>query len=380
MGKKRMNADIPEKKKSKPDPVLLAAWILAIISAFFVIPDKEYVGYIDWRSLGILWGLMVVIQGLKENFVFEKIGEVLLKKVSLGWQLSAVLIFMCFFGSMFITNDVTLITFVPFAMMILHSSRREDLMIPVVVLQTVAANMGSMLTPVGNPQNLYLYGVTGMSIGVFLLTMLPYTLTMAALLGISILFLPGKNKPMGRKENFDTVKHFGNKLIISVYSALFLLALLSVLRIAPWYIAVIIIFLAVLLTDPKILFRADYILLLTFIGFFIFTGNMGRITAVKDMLGKLVEGREFYVAVVTSQFISNVPATLLLSDFTEDYRELLLGVNVGGLGTLIASMASLISYKFYSNAYQKSKGRYFIAFTLVNVLFLALLILEHLLL
>ena len=369
-----------EKKKIKLDPVLLAAWLLAVASAFFVKPNKDYIGYIDFRSLGILWGLMVVIQGLKENSVFEKIGQGLLKRVQKGWQVALVLIMMCFFGSMLITNDVALITFVPFAMMILHNCEREDLMIPVVVLQTVAANMGSMLTPVGNPQNLYLYGVTGMSIGDFMGTMLPYTLAMLGLLLLSILFLPGKTKPMGKRQDFEAVKTFGSVKEIVIYAVLFVLALLTVLRVLPWQAMVIIILVVVLLTDPKIVFRADYILLLTFIGFFIFTGNMGHIGDVRYALSKVVEGREFYVGIIASQCISNVPATLLLSDFTRDFKELLLGVNVGGLGTLIASMASLISYKAYGNAYPDKKGNYFLLFTGINVLFLILLTFLHMVL
>ena len=155
------------KSKIKIDPVLCVAWILAAISAYFVHPTKEYLGYIDWRSLGILWGLMVVIQGLKENSVFEKIGEKLLDKVKYQWQLFLVLTGLCFFSAMFITNDVALITFVPFSIMILKNCAKEKAIIPLVVLQTIAANLGSMLTPVGNPQNLYLYGLTGMSIGEF---------------------------------------------------------------------------------------------------------------------------------------------------------------------------------------------------------------------
>ena len=366
-----------EKKKIKLDPVLLAAWLLAVASAFFVKLGKEYIDYIDFRSLGILWGLMVVIQGLKENAVFEKIGQKLLRKVRKGWQLAMMLILLCFFGSMLITNDVALITFVPFAMMILHNCEREDLMIPVVVLQTVAANMGSMLTPVGNPQNLYLYGLTGMPIGTFMGTMLPYTVAMLILLLLSVLLLPGKMQQVGKRSDFDAVRTFGSTREIVIYTALFVLALLTVLRLLDWRIMVGLIAVVVLLTDPKILFRADYILLLTFIGFFIFTGNMGRMGTVRYALGKIVEGREFYVGILTSQFISNVPATLLLSDFTRDFRELLLGVNVGGLGTLIASMASLISYKAYGNAYPDSKGKYFLAFTGVNLLFLFILILLH---
>ncbi len=355
------------------DPVLIAAWALAFASMFFVRPDAGYSSYVDWRSLGILWGLMVVVQGFRENTLFEKTGEILLKRVNRGGQLAAVLVFLCFFAGMLITNDVALITFVPFALMILKHSSREDLMIPVVVLQTVAANLGSMLTPIGNPQNLYLYGLTGMSMGAFLWTMLPLTAFSAALLAVSLLFLPRKNQPIDIHEHYEVMKRFGHRGQILVYTVLFALALLTVLRIVPWYVMVLVILVTALFMNVHVLFHADYSLLLTFIGFFIFTGNISRIPQVKTLLEGFVMGREFVSAAAVSQVISNVPAALLLSDFAGDYTALLQGVNVGGLGTLIASMASLISYKAFVNAYPQRKGRYFLVFTLVNVLFLAAL-------
>ncbi len=365
-------------KKLLSDPVLVIAWILAVISAFIVCPDAQYKGYIDFRSLGILWGLMIIIQGLRENSIFEKIGDMLLSKVKKSWQLAAVLVFLCFVSSMFITNDVALITFVPFALMTLSSCRREDLMIPVIVLQTVAANLGSMLTPIGNPQNLYLYGLTGMGIGEFVLCMLPYSLLAAVLLFASFIFLPGKAKALdGRKKDYNIVRHFGSTKQIVIYLMLFVIALLSVLRLVPWYIMVIAVLAVVAVMDGKILLRADYILLLTFIGFFIFTGNMGRMEFVKESLTKLMAGREFITSVITSQFISNVPATLMLSGFTQNYKELLAGVNVGGLGTLIASMASLISFKAYSNDYKESRGKYLLTFTGVNIVYLLIFIGVH---
>ena len=365
-------------RKIKSDPVLIAAWILAIISAFFVHPGKEYIKYIDFRSLGILWGLMVVVQGFRENSVFEKIGEALLRRVSKGWQVAAALIFICFISSMFITNDVALITFVPFALMTLHNCKREDMMIPVIVLQTVAANLGSMMTPIGNPQNLYLYGITGMGIKEFVSCMLPYTVLAALMLGISIFFLPGKDKKLeDRTEDYNIVKGFGSTLQVVIYSVLFAVALLTVLRIIPFWLMLLVIFITVAVLDGKILLRADYILLLTFIGFFIFTGNMGKIGSVRNILQSIVQGREFVTAIVTSQFISNVPATLLLSDYVSDYRELLIGVNVGGLGTLIASMASLISFKAYTNDYKDKTGKFILLFTAVNILFLVVLSLFH---
>ena len=362
----------------KIDTVLCIAWILAIISAFFVHPSKEYLAYIDFRSLGILWGLMVIIQGLKENSVFDRIAGFLLSKVTKSWQLSAVLIFMCFFGSMLITNDVALITFVPFALMILHNCDREDMMIPTVVLQTVAANLGSMLTPIGNPQNLYLYGLTGISLIGFIKIMLPFSLVSAILLVLSLLIIPGREKSLSKNDRSSITRQFGSKRQIIIYAVLFAIALLTVVRILPWYVFAIIVLVIVGGMDYKILFRADYILLLTFIGFFIFTGNMGRIEVISSFLEKVLIGREFAISVALSQVISNVPATLMLSGFTSDYTSLLIGVNVGGLGTLIASMASLISYKAYSKEYQEKSGKYLLFFTAVNVVFLIALVLTYL--
>ncbi|MCR5670537.1 MAG: citrate transporter [Butyrivibrio sp.] len=363
-----------KKRKLNLDPVLLIAWILAVVSAFFVKPSAAYLGYIDFRSLGILWSLMVIIQGFKENTVFEKIADMLLKKVGKSWQLAAVLIFLCFFGSMLITNDVALITFVPFAIMLLSSCHKEKLMIPVVVLQTVAANLGSMLTPIGNPQNLYIYGSTGMALTEFIGTMLPYSLLSAALLIISLFFLPGKGDKIETSKESLIIGKFGSRIQIIIYSVLFVTALLTVMRILPWYVLLVIVLVIVGGMDYKILLRADYILLLTFIGFFIFTGNMGRIEVVKKFLSSIVAGREFFISIAASQAISNVPATLMLYGFTNNYKELMAGVNVGGLGTLIASMASLISYKAYTKEYKENSGKYLLIFTAVNLLFLIFMI------
>lgn len=364
--------------KIKSDPVLIAAWTLAVISAFFVHPGREYLGYIDFRSLGILWGLMVIVQGLKENGVFEQVAGSLLRRVKNPWQLSLVLVFLCFFSSMFITNDVALITFVPFAIMILKGCHKEKLMIPVVVLQTIAANLGSMLTPIGNPQNLYLFGLTGMPIGSFLGTMLPYTLASAALLVISTVFLPEKKGVLATGGDIPESDKRGSRSQILIYCVLFVIALLTVLRIIPCYVTALIILFTVGIISPKIIGRADYILLLTFVGFFIFTGNMARINAVSDLLKSVVENHEFAVSLIVSQFISNVPATLMLSGFTGNYTQLLIGVNVGGLGTLIASMASLISYKAYTREYRENQGKYLLVFTLMNLLYLAVLVILHL--
>lgn len=366
-----------EKRKISVDPVLCIACILAIISAFIVKPGKEYIGYIDFRSLGILWGLMVVIQGFKENSVFEKIATALLSKVKNGRQLSATLVFLCFFSSMFITNDVALITFVPFALMMLSSCKREDLTVWVVILQTVAANLGSMLTPLGNPQNLYLYGTSGMGLAGFMAVTLPYTVLSFVIILGGVFLLPRGAEPIRLKEEVSTVEKFGSSRQIIVYGILFAAALMTVLGYIPWYISVAAIFFVVLGMDPKILFRADYVLLFTFIGFFVFTGNLGRIDRISEILKDVVRGREFIVSILASQVISNVPATFLLIGFASDIREIIAGVNVGGLGTLIASMASLISYKNYVNEYSDKKGAYLLRFTAVNVIMLICMVVLH---
>ena len=362
----------------KKETVLCCAWVLAIVSMFLVTPDKGYAEYIDFRSLGILWSLMVIMQGLKENGVFEQTGLWLLHKTKRVWQLCAVLIFLCFFSSMFITNDVALITFVPFAIMLLKSCKRSELTIPVVVLQTVAANLGSMSTPIGNPQNLYLYGISNLSLVSFMNNLLPYTGVSFILLTAAILFLPGKSEIVaitedGRKTSVYVHSGIPSGVQDGIYGILFVIALFTVAKIIPLSILMGAVLISVCLMDKGIIKKADYGLLLTFIGFFIFTGNLGRIPAFTTTLASLVAGREVLTGVVASQCISNVPAALLLSGFTGDYKELLVGVNLGGLGTLIASMASLISYKLYVTEYTETKGKYFIFFTLANVFFLIIL-------
>lgn len=349
----------------------MVATILAIASAFIVPPSAEYLGYIDWRVLGILLSLMVVMAGLQKNGMFDALGEALLARTKKVWQLVCVLVFLCFFLSMAITNDVALITFVPFAVVALEKSGLQRLLIPVIVLQTIAANLGSMLTPIGNPQNLYLYNLSGMGMGEFVMVMLPYTCLAFGMLMLSIVFIRGKNEAITTVEQSSENV---SKIKIGVYLALFVLAFLVVLKALPYEAVLAIVLVVVLFMERKVLKDVDYCLLLTFISFFIFTGNIGNIPVIKDTLQQLVEGREVLIGVVSSQAISNVPAALLLSGFTTDYKALLVGVNIGGLGTLIASMASLISYKILANKYNEKKGRYFLWFTLANILFLVVLL------
>ena len=360
----------------KKETVLMVAILLAIVSAFFVTPNRAYIDYIDWRVLGILLSLMIVMAGFQKNGIFDEIGKRLLVRTKNTAQLTGVLVFLCFFSSMLITNDVALITFVPFAVLILRKCKQERLMVLVVVLQTIAANLGSMFTPIGNPQNLYLYQLSGMSMGEFLAYMLPYTAVSGLLLLITIFVLSARKQKISMADcSFETEKEPSDRKKNVVYLILFLLCLLVVARLLPYHVVLAIVLVTVLVTDRMVLKNVDYCLLFTFIAFFIFTGNLGNLSAFKEALQKIVSGRELLVGILASQCISNVPAALLLSGFTEDIRGLLLGVNIGGLGTLIASMASLISYKIYAHNYNRTKGKYLIWFTLANLIFLVVLLL-----
>ncbi len=369
----------------KKDTVLFAATILAISSAFFEKPSLNYVNYIDFRVLGILLSLMIVMAGLQQNGLFDRIGSSLLKRTKNTMQLSAVLIFLCFFFSMLITNDVSLITFVPFAMLTLRKCNQEKLLIPVIVLQTLAANLGSMLTPIGNPQNLYLYNLAEMGMLEFMGIILPYTIASAFLLMISIVIVCRKREkieftleeknPELQKESEYLRKKSARKN--SIYLILFVISLLVVIRVLPYYVALFIVLVTVFIMDRTVLKTVDYSLIFTFIAFFIFTGNIGKIDVIREVLQQLVSGREVLIGIISSQVISNVPAALLLSGFTKNYTKLLIGVNIGGLGTLIASMASLISYKIYAHHYNNKKGQYFLWFTIGNLVYLAALLLLY---
>ncbi|MBO5522990.1 MAG: citrate transporter [Roseburia sp.] len=360
----------------KKETVLSAAIFLALISACFVRPTLSYMEYIDWRVLGILLSLMIVMAGFQKNGLFDEIGMRLLSRTKNTAQLTGVLVFLCFFSSMFITNDVALITFVPFAVLTLRKCRQERLMVLVIVLQTIAANLGSMFTPIGNPQNLYLYQLSGMGLGEFLLFMLPYTAVSGLLLLITIFVLSARKQKLSLENcSFGADRKSFDKKKNVLYFVLFLLCLLVVARLLPYYLALAAVVLAVLFADREVFKNVDYCLLFTFIAFFIFTGNLGNLPAFRSVLEGLVEGRELLVGILASQCISNVPAALLLSGFTENSKGLLLGVNIGGLGTLIASMASLISYKIYARNYNRTKRIYLFWFMVANLLFLAVLVL-----
>ena len=361
----------------KREAVLCIAVLLALVSMFFVPPDAEYAGYIDLRTLGILFCLMTVVAGLKGLGVFSVLAQKLLKRVRTVRGLVIALVLMCFFFSMVITNDVALITFVPFTFELLRLAGEQaerEWLVSAVAMQTAAANLGSMLTPLGNPQNLYLYGRAGMTAGGLAALMLPYSALSLAMIMLWIALRRGGGSISVR---FEEKREIAGKKRLVMYIALFAVCLLAVLRVIWWQAAAAVVLVCVLAADRGVLRGVDWGLLATFVGFFVFVGNMGRIPALRQLLESVVAGNEVLTAAASSQIISNVPAALLLSGFTQDMRGLIIGTDLGGLGTLIASMASLISYKQLCAQRPQEKGRYMLCFTVSNVVMLAALLGEY---
>ena len=350
----------------KRDPVLAASAVAAAVSMVLVPPSEDYWAYLDLRTLGLLLSLMLVVAGLRQAGFFDAVIHRLLSVVRDTRSLTLTLVGACFFSSMLITNDVSLLTFVPLAALLLEQTGQRRLMVPVIVLQTIAANLGSMLTPMGNPQNLYLYARSGMGVWAFLKLMAPASLLSLALLTAASLLLSGR-------ETLRPPVYEGACRGAGRWLALFGVCLLTVARALPWGVTLAAVLAFAALTDRTLLRRADYGLLLTFVFFFIFIGNLKRLPAVSGALSGLITGHELSAGVLLSQVISNVPAAMLLSGFTERYDALLLGVNIGGLGTPIASMASLISYKLYLQTAEAEPGKYLGRFTVWNLLFLAVL-------
>ena len=354
----------------KKETILCVAGLLAVISMAWIPPDGEYMGYINWQVLVLLFCLMSVMGGLQVLGIFKAIANTLLHWANGLRQLTLLLVMLCFFFAMVVTNDVALITFVPFTILLLQMADLTGEMIPILVLQTIAANLGSMLTPIGNPQNLYLYTVSGMSPADFVLTMLPLTLLSLFLLVLCCMLtkdvpLSGQMLPPIQGEAFS----MREKVTLSALLMLFAACLMTVFHVMPYWTVLGISLIWFVFFERDVLGKVDYSLLITFIFFFVFIGNMGRIPAMRDAIASILAGREMIVSFLCSQIISNVPAAVLLSGFTDHWKDLLFGVNIGGLGTLIASMASLISYKFFVQANEKAKGKYLKHFTIMNILF-----------
>ena len=367
----------------KNNAILYISGLLAFISCFFVKPDMKYADYINVRVLAILFSLMLIVGALGHIGTFDILTNKLLSRVRTYRGISLLMSLLAFFLSMFLTNDVSLVTLVPFAIMVLAPFGENRKLMYTLIIMTVAANLGSMLTPIGNPQNLYLYDTYKVPLTRFLFLMLPYSLmSLVLIIALTFILIKGSSElPVnGRRE---TGKLSAVKLVI--YFVLFVLNILTVIGIVHFLISLIVTVAAMIIMDRKAFIKADYNLLLTFVFFFVLIGNIGRIDTITNALSGLVSGYPVPAAVLSSQIISNVPAAMLLSAFTADGESLIIGTNLGGLGTLIASMASLITYRFHS-AYSKSledkskQGNYLLYFTVINIVMLAVLFALYLIL
>ena len=351
----------------KNNVVFFVALTAALLTMFIIPPDEKYIGYFDFKTLACLFCTLAVVNALKSIGFFGYIaGKIIIRAGNLRIA-TLLLVYITFIGSMFIANDMALLTFLPLGYFVLDSSGKKKYMAYVFILQTIAANLGGMLTPFGNPQNLYLYSKFNIPDGEFISIMaLPFAVSIA-LVTVCCLFFPGEH---------IAVTDSGKALPrgkTAFYLALFVLTVVMVFRLIPYYIILPVVFVAVLFSDRKSLLKVDWFLLMTFAAFFVFSGNMARIPAVSAFFSALLEKNTLLTSVLSCQVISNVPSAVLLSQFTGNYRDLLIGVNIGGTGTLIASLASLITFRMYVAHNKGGGGKYVLLYSAFSFAFLLIL-------
>lgn len=348
--------------------VTVIAFFAALITCFFVPIDRQYLDYFDFKTLTCLFCVLAVVCALKNISFFY----ILARKIVLLFKTARMsvlaLVYITFIGSMLIANDMALLTFLPLGYFVLTNTKKEKYIAFTFIMQNIAANLGGMLTPFGNPQNLYLYTKYNIPTGEFMMIMLlPFCLSIVLITLCCIIFV--KAEPLELSD--DRVKLDPKRTVL--YLALFALSIAIVFRGIPYWIGLIIIPAVLLIVDRKALRMVDYGLLLTFVFFFIFAGNMARIELVRSFFSMLLNKSALLVGVLSCQFISNVPTAILLSQFTENYKDLLVAVNIGGVGTLISSLASLITFKEYSHHDPAGRGKYLGQFSLFNFAFLIIL-------
>ena len=318
----------------KKEIIFTISLILAIVSCFFVLPSIDYLNYINWETIILLFAIMLFVEVLKNLAVFEILVRKLLIKVKNTRGLVLFLVFTCFFSSIFITNDVSLIIFVPFSILALMKVDRIDLIVLTVSLETIAANVGCMVLPIGAPHNIVMYTVSNIPFESFFFLLLPYIIVSVVFLIALSFFIPRDNVSLPKMSSIEVErKDFVKRVFLGV----------------------------------------DYFLLLTFIALFILIGNLENIPFFNSLFSQWIIGNEVIWGVLASQVISNVPAAILLSGFSANYEAIIVGINIGGFGTLIASMANLISYKIIVREFNDFKARYFIVFTILNIVLLLIL-------
>ena len=352
----------------KKNAVMEIALVAAVITTFFVPVDKEYLGYFDFKTLSCLFCVLAVVCALKHiNFFYILARKIVESFGNIKYCILS-LVYITFIGSMLIANDMALLTFLPLGYYILEATGQQKHMAFTFIMQNIAANLGGMLTPFGNPQNLYLYTKFDIPNGEFVTIMLPpFLIAVAIITACCLIFVKSEKLSItGNEVKLDYKK-------AGLYLALFILAIAIVFRGVPYIVGLIVIPSVLLIFDRKALKEVDYPLLLTFVFFFVFAGNMARIDVVREIFSFLLNKSVLLFSVISCQFISNVPSAILLSQFTENYRELLLGVNIGGVGTLIASLASLITFREYHKHNPNKTFNYVAKFSAFNFGFLALL-------
>lgn len=352
----------------KRNVVMVVAFIAALSTSFVVPIDARYLGYFDFKTLTCLFCVLAVVCAFKNINFFYILAKSVVKCFKTVRLSVIALVYITFIGSMFIANDMALLTFLPLGYFVLSTTGKKKYMAFTFIMQNIAANLGGMLTPFGNPQNLYLYTKFNILNMEFIKIMAPPFVVSIILITVCCFSI--KNEPLELPEEKVT---FDKKKAV-IYSLLFVLAIAIVFRGISYIYGLIIIPIVLMFVDRDALKSVDYPLLLTFVFFFIFSGNMARIDVVRNVFSKLLEQNTLLVSALSCQFISNVPSSILLSQFTENYRELLVGVNIGGAGTLIASLASLITFREYTKHNPHKVKEYIIKFTAYNFAFLAFLL------
>ena len=348
--------------------VLVIASTLAIISCFIVKPDAQYLEYFDIKTLTCLFCTLAVICALKNIHFFTITAQKIVVLTGNVRALSLALVYITFVGSMFLANDMALLTFLPLGYISLSATKKEKYMAPVFIIQNIAANLGGMLTPFGNPQNLYIYTKFNIPTIEFMgIMVFPFVLSIV-LFTLCCFIIPKEELSLNieEKEQTDTKK-------AAFYLALFAMTILMVFRLIPYYVCLPIILIAIAITDRGALAKVDYPLLLTFVCFFLLAGNISRIEIVNTFFSSLLEKNTLLTSIFSCQVISNVPSAILLSEFTTNYKELLLGVNIGGVGTIISSLASLITFREYTSHIKGKTAQYIGLFSALNFGFLAIL-------
>ncbi len=351
----------------KKNAVMVIAFIAALITCFFVPIDKEYIGYFDFKTLTCLFCVLAVVCALKNIHFFYMLARKIIRLFKTTRISILALVYITFIGSMLIANDMALLTFLPLGCFVLITTHKEKYMAFTFIMQNIAANLGGMLTPFGNPQNLYLYTKFNIPTGEFMGIMAPPFIVSIIIITICCLCVKSE------KLEIDDIQIDLDLRKTIIYLALFALSIAIVFRGIPYWIGLIIIPVVLFFVDKKALKKVDYPLLLTFVFFFIFAGNMSRIDVIREFFGFLLNKSTLIFSILSCQIISNVPSAILLSQFTENYRDLLLGVNIGGAGTLIASLASLITFREYLKHNPGKSMQYIGLFSLFNFGFVILL-------